>query len=964
MKFKEITKALSAYGININSRLFDGEFQISGITDNSEKCKSGFIFVCIRGHRFDGHDIAHQMLSDAEAFCVVCDHDLGLKRQIIVPDTRDFYGKLCAVWFDSPEKKMYLTAVTGTNGKTTTTSLIAQTLAAGGKKIGIIGTTGAYIIRYDDEKKVPAPDNTTPFAYELFELLATFANSNVDVVVMEVSSFALEQGRIGPIVFDVSVFTNLTQDHLDYHETMENYYQAKLRLFADHTKVSIINADDSYGARMVKEVTEKTGGKNVYAYGSSKNCHILMDGFKLEADSSHFRMEAGGQFFMVSTNLVGEYNIYNAGAAIAVCNTLGMGIVAIIRAMAKVHGVMGRCEVIPCNRGFSIICDYAHTPDALVQVCNSLKKTAKKRLIVLFGCGGNRDKEKRPLMGAAVQKIADVAIVTSDNPRDEDPEEIIDQIISGMDSSKPIIRIADRKSAINHAISICKAGDVLLLAGKGHETYQILADGFTIPFDERKVCADMLLRYSAPLPREGGEGKMRLSELADVVNGSIRDVKELLREFSYTDIFTDTRTPKRHGLYVALKGENFDGYDFIPQATDAGALASVTERIYTGYPCFVVKSSKQALLDIAKTYRKKYKLPIIGITGSVGKTTTKEMTALALSASKSVFYTEGNQNNEIGVPKALLGINSSHTAAVIEMGMNHAGEISRLSNAVIPDICVITNIGYNHIEFFDSTEDILRAKLEILDGAVKNAPLLINGSDKLLATARKYVSRNHKIITFGISDDNEFNYNASDILPSPQCTKFRITKGNEIISEVELFIPGYHNILNALAAVAVADLLGADPAVAGQMLDCYQPLPMRSHIEKRGLNTIIVDCYNASPSSMEASLKMLASMPLKAGGRRVAVLGDMLETGEHARELHERVGEMVVENGIDLLVCYGNDSKYISQKADELGMHSGYSADKNVVKNFLKFKLKPDDIILFKASRGMHLETLIDEFFS
>jgi murE/murF fusion protein len=964
MKFKEIIKALIPYGVNLSSRHFDGEFQISGITDNSKKCKSGFIFVCIRGKNFDGHDVADDMLTFAEAFCVVCDHDLGLKRQIIVPNTRDFYGKLCAVWFDSPEKKLRLAAVTGTNGKTTTASLITQVLAAGGKKIGLIGTTGAFVVRYDDEKKVPAPENTTPFAYELFELLAYFYDQNVEIVVMEVSSFAVEQGRIGPIVFDVSIFTNLTQDHLDYHETMENYYQAKLKLFTEHTKVSIINADDSYGARMIKDIADKTDSKNVYAYGMSDGCHILIDGVKLEPDGTHFRMEAGGKFFLVTTGLVGEYNVYNAGAAIAACNTLGMGIVAIIRAVSRVHGVMGRCEIIPCKRGFSIICDYAHTPDALIQVCKSLKKTSSKRLIVLFGCGGNRDKEKRPLMGQAVQKYADIAIVTSDNPRDEDPDVIIDQIISGMDNSKSIVRIIDRKSAINHAISICRAGDVLLLAGKGHETYQIFANSFTIPFDERKICADMLARYSAPLPRDGSEGKMRLSELADVVNGSTREVKELLREFQYSDIFTDSRIPKRSGLYIALKGANYDGYDFIPAATQAGALASITERIFTGYPCIIVKNSKQTFLEIAKTYRKKFSLPVIAITGSVGKTSTKEMIALALSASKSVYKTEGNFNNVIGVPKTLLGINSSHTAAVIEIGMNHAGEISRLTKAVCPDICVITNIGYNHIEFFGSIENILQAKLEILDGAAKNAPLLINGNDKLLMTAKDYVKRSHKIYTFGLSDENEFDYNAVDILCSPACTKFRITKDEKMISEVEIFIPGEHNILNALASVAVCDLIGSDPAVAGQMLDCYQPLPMRSHIERRGVNTIIVDCYNASPSSMEASLKMLASMPVKTGARRIAVLGDMLETGEHAKELHEKVGEMVVENGIDLLVCYGNDSKYIAQKADELGMHSGYSADKNVVKNFLKFKLKPEDIILFKASRGMHLETLIDEFFA
>jgi UDP-N-acetylmuramoyl-tripeptide--D-alanyl-D-alanine ligase len=568
-------------------------------------------------------------------------------------------------------------------------------------------------------------------------------------------------------------------------------------------------------------------------------------------------------------------------------------------------------------------------------------------------------------MGKAAEEHADIIIVTSDNPRDEDPEMIIDQITDGMDSTKQIIRIPDRKAAINYGISICKKGDLLLLAGKGHETYQILADGLTVPFDERKICADMLSRYTAPLPKIGGEGKMRLSELTDVVNGSTRELSEIMREFPLDSVFTDTRTPKPGGIYVALKGENFDGRDFIPAATEAGAIASITERIYQGYPCIVVKNARQALLDIAKSYRKRFSPVTIGITGSVGKTTTKELTAIALSAEKTVFKTEGNYNNEIGVPKSLLSLNSSYTAAVIEMGMNHAGEISRMSAAVRPDICLITNIGHNHIEFFESQEAILEAKLEILDGASKTAPLIINGNDKLLMTAKKSVSEKRKILTYGIPKDGEhFDYEAVDINVTASRTNFRVIKGGNIISEIELYIGGMHNVQNALAAIAVSDVAGVDTAVAGQMLGCYQPLPLRGHIEKRGLNTIIVDCYNASVSSMEAALKMLASMPVKPGARRVAVLGDMLETGSHAVELHERVGEAVVENGIDLLVCYGENAKYIAKKADELGMHSGHSTDPNVVKNFLRFKLKPDDVILFKASRGMQLENLIEEYFA
>ncbi|MDR0903923.1 MAG: UDP-N-acetylmuramoyl-L-alanyl-D-glutamate--2,6-diaminopimelate ligase [Ruminococcus sp.] len=965
MKFSDILKALQNYGVNIHPKRFDANFQVTGITDNSKLCKKGFIFVCIRGRKFDGHAEAAKML-ESGAFAVVTDHDLGLSHQIIVPDTREFYGILCAVWFDSPDRRMKFIGVTGTNGKTTTTSLIAQILAYGGKTVGLIGTTGTFIFEGSEERKIPAPENTTPLAFELFEILARMWEEKVTVVVMEVSSFALDQSRIGPIIFDVSVFTNLTQDHLDYHETMESYYQAKLKLFMEHSRVSLINVNDNFGVRMYAELLkDKPQGSEVFAYGTAKNCQILIEAAKLEPTGTRFRMEAGGTFFIVTTNLVGEYNVFNAAAAIAAANSIGMGIVAVVKAISRAHGVTGRCEVIPCNRGFNIICDYAHTPDALSQVCRSLKKAVEGRFILLFGCGGNRDAAKRPLMGKAAEEFADVIVVTSDNPRDEDPELIIDQILDGMESSKQIIRIPDRRAAINYAISICKKGDLLLLAGKGHETYQILADGLTVPFDERKICADMLSRYTAPLPKPGGEGMMRLSELADCVNGSTRELSELTREFPFDSIFTDTRLPKYGGVYFALRGDNFDGRDFIPAATEVGAIASVTDRIYQGYPCIIVKNAKQALLDVAKYYRKRFSPITVAITGSVGKTTTKEMTALALSAEKTIFKTEGNYNNEIGVPKSLLNLNSSHTAAVVEMGMNHKGEISRMSGAVRPDICLITNIGFNHIEFFESQEDILDAKLEILDGAPKTAPLIINGNDKLLMTAKKSVSQKRKILTYGIPAEGEhFDYEAADIVVTAARTNFRVIKAGNIISDIELYMGGGHNVLNALAAIAVADAAGVDTAVAGQMLGCYQPLPLRGHIEKRGLNTVIVDCYNASVSSMEAALKMLADFPVKAGARRVAVLGDMLETGEHAKALHERVGEAVVENGIDLLVCYGVNAKHIANKADELGMHSGHSTDPNVIKNFLRFKLKPDDVILFKASRGMHLENLIEEYFS
>jgi UDP-N-acetylmuramoyl-tripeptide--D-alanyl-D-alanine ligase len=337
----------------------------------------------------------------------------------------------------------------------------------------------------------------------------------------------------------------------------------------------------------------------------------------------------------------------------------------------------------------------------------------------------------------------------------------------------------------------------------------------------------------------------------------------------------------------------------------------------------------------------------------VGKTTTKEMTSLALLSKFSVLKTPGNHNNEIGVPLSLLKLNSTVTAAVIEMGMSHKGEISRISRAAAPNVCVITNIGYSHIENFETIDDILDAKLEILDGADRSAPLVINADDKLLLAVRERINAKRQIITFGI-DNEDADYRAVDIKNFPDRTQFQIKKGSEYISDVVIYTKGQHNVADAVCAVAVA----------GEFLSAYQPQGLRQHIAKRGGHIIIADCYNASPASMESALQMLSLTEVPTGGRRVAVLGDMLELGERSEELHNAVGEAVVRSGIDLLVCYGEKAKFIAKRADELGMHSGYSTDKQVIKNFLKYKLKPGDAVLFKASRGMQMEQIIEEFYS
>jgi UDP-N-acetylmuramyl-tripeptide synthetase/UDP-N-acetylmuramoyl-tripeptide--D-alanyl-D-alanine ligase len=956
MKFSEITNLLKKKYPDVDFSAFPADKNIAGITDNTERCAKDFIFVCIKGDRFDGHSAASRMLTDAEAFCVVTERNLGLPGQIIVKNTRDFYGDLCAAWFGNPQRKMRFAAVTGTNGKTTIASLVSQILMTNRFKVGLIGTTGIYI----DDKLIEDGGKTSPLVYDFYEALSSFAAASVDVVVMEVSSFALAQNRLGPITFDVSVFTNLTQDHLDYHGSMENYFESKKLLFTKYTRTAIINTDDVYGEKLYAGISSEK-----YSYGSGKNASMQISSMELLSNGSKFRFQTGTDLVTVKSGLIGEFNVYNAVAAIGVCTVLGLSISSITSALEKCSGPKGRLEIIPSNRGFTVLCDYAHTPDALDNVLRTIKKTLPKggRLICVFGCGGDRDKGKRPQMGAVSEKYADISVVTSDNPRNENPDIIIDEICTGMGYDSIIFRITDRKTAIRFALTEARPLDTVILAGKGHETYQIFANNMTVPFDERKIVAGILSDFKAPPFDENKKVALSLGEIVQVTDGKPKNFTKHNLTFTASDIYTDTRNGVKGGVYLALRGENFDGNDFVETAIKDGALFAVAEHSHATAPCVVVKNTRRALMDIAAENRSKFKPIVVGITGSVGKTTTKEMTALALMSRHSVFKTQGNHNNEIGVPLALLKLNESATAAVIEMGMSHKGEISRISRAVRPTVCVITNIGYAHIENFEAIEDILAAKLEILDGAVKGAPLVVNADDKLLRTVRDYVSPKTPIYTFGIENENA-DYRAVEITSFPDRTQFQIKKGGEFISDAVIYTKGQHNISDAVCAVAVADICGVPPAAAGEFLSAYQPQGLRQHIEKRGGHIIIADCYNASPASMESALQMLSETEVPTGGRRVAVLGDMLELGDRSEELHKAVGEAVVRYGIDLLVCYGEKAKFIAKRADELGMHSGCSTEKKVIKNFLKYKLKPGDVVLFKASRGMQMEQIIEEFYA
>lgn len=464
------------------------------IAYDSRKVVSGAVFVCIRGESFDGHKfIADAVKNGASAIiadneCAVNDLKLEIP-YVLVPDSRTALPVIANRLFDYPSKKLKLTGITGTKGKTTTTFLVNAILKQSGLRTGVIGTMGTWI------KDVPVPSSrTTPESVDLQQLFADMIAEGVSAVSMEVSSHALVKHRTAGCEFDTAVFTNLTHDHLDFHNTLDEYFLAKLILFKQYPLASskpftaVINIDDPRGA----VVCANTAGR-IITYGITNSADIMATNIIASANCVAFDVSSPHGDFHINLNLGGMFNVYNSLAAIGTAFSYGIEIDDIIAGLQSVSAVDGRFEAVKCGQDFDVIVDYAHTPDSLINILRAAKEIARGRLIVVFGCGGNRDKAKRPIMGNIASEMADICIITSDNPRKEDPDVIIAEIISGIkeDSCHHVETISDRLSAIRHAVEIARPGDMLVIAGKGHETYQEFAD-HTIHFDDREIVREIL----------------------------------------------------------------------------------------------------------------------------------------------------------------------------------------------------------------------------------------------------------------------------------------------------------------------------------------------------------------------------------------------------------------------------------------------------------------------------------------
>ena len=481
---KDIISTLDVQQVQGNQNV-----SIQDITADSRAVKPNSLFIALDGATVDGHNYIDKAVA-AGAVAVIVSKPVTVPADvcvITVDDTRQAMMVCVPYFFDYPANRMRMVGVTGTNGKTTTTHMIRHILKAQGHKVGVIGTV--HIMIGDTSYPI---HNTTPDVVDLQHILHQMVQENVEYCVMEVSSHALALGRVSGVEFDTAVFTNLTQDHLDFHKTFENYLAAKCKLFEQvsapnqvkDNKGAVINIDDSYGYRVMEKTTAPTITYSTLGKGTLNASDVHMS-----TKNSQYTVNYKGESYPVSMNTTGLFNVYNTLAAIGACLQEGISMEAIDTALKTFSSVPGRFELIEEGQDFAVVVDYAHTPDGLQNILETAKAIKENRIIIVFGCGGDRDATKRPIMGRIAAEYGDKIYVTSDNPRTEDPVQIVKDVEVGV---KEALRegtsyevIVDRREAINHAIHDAKAGDIVIIAGKGHENYQILKNE-TIHFDDRE----------------------------------------------------------------------------------------------------------------------------------------------------------------------------------------------------------------------------------------------------------------------------------------------------------------------------------------------------------------------------------------------------------------------------------------------------------------------------------------------
>ena len=842
---------------------------ISGLSTNSKKVKKDYIFFAIKGNKFNGENFIKDAIKKG-ASVIVCSKSCKFTDKKIpiikTNNLRYFLSELASKYYKLKPKNII--AVTGTNGKTSVADIFYQLLTLNNIPAATIGTLG---IKYNG--KIIKTNLTSPDTITLHKNLYILKKKKINNVIIEASSHGLDQKRLHHINFKGAVFTNFSQDHLDYHKNMKSYLNAKLVLFKEilNNKSTIISDKEIKQFNLLKKIVKK---KKIKLLDISKETNKIKK---------------------INTKLNSDFKTKNLAMAIEATKLIGLKEKLIYGVIKKIQDVNGRLELVKkYSNGIKVFIDYAHTPDALLKTLESLKSTYGKNISLVFGCGGDRDQKKRPLMARIANKNCKKIYITDDNPRNESPKKIRNNLLKYIKKNKAF-NIGNRKLAIKKAIQNADPQEIILIAGKGHEEQQVYKNKI-IKISDRKIVKKINIK-SKILNKK----KLNFFENKQILSDILRRTKQV--EFS--GLCIDTRTLKKNNLFLAIKGKKNDGNQFIYDALKKGAGCVITSSSLkkNNKKIFIVKNSISFLKHFATLKREKSSAKIIAVTGSAGKTSLKNLIHDLLQYYGKTYSSPRSFNNHLGVPISLSNLSFDDKFGIFEAGMSRAGEIRKLTRLIKPHIGIITNIGEAHLENFKNIFEIANAKSEIIENIQPEGTVILNRDDKffnfLFKKAKAYKL---KITTFGA--DKKADICLKKIIKKNNKTSIVVNFDNQnIVLEIKDI-----NIYNVLSSLAVLKELKFD------IFKIKNKLKYLESPEGRGKKYFITrynkkfklidESYNANPLSVKNAINKLNSIK-KNKFKKYLILGDMLELGSRSKKYHEELSKVINNSDIDKVFIKG-----------------------------------------------------------
>ena len=890
---------------------------ITGLSNNSKEIKKNYIFFAIKGVKVNGENYISEAIKKG-ASVIVCSKSCSYQNNNITliktRDIRNLLSEMCAKFYNNKPKN--IVAVTGTNGKTSVADLFFQLFRINKLPAASIGTLG---VKYNN--KVIKTHLTSPDTISIHKHLFFLKKKGVDNVIIEASSHGLDQKRLHHLNIKTAIFTNFSQDHLDYHKTMKNYLNAKLILFREilNKNSQIICDKETAQFKKLKQLSKVK---------------------KLRINEISYEIKKIYNFYNSSY----DYKIKNLAMAILAAKSCGLKDKFLYPAIKHLKDVTGRQELVrKYTNNIKVFIDFAHTPDALLKTLYSLKNNHGNNLSLVFGCGGERDKKKRPMMAKIADKFCKKIYITDDNPRNENPEKIRNEISKFIEKNKSF-KIGNRALAIKTAIKNSEPNEVILIAGKGHEEKQIYKNKI-IKISDKKIVKNIKIKKKFL-----SNNHLNVLQNKFLLNKTIN--KKLT--FQFNGISIDSRLLKKDNLFLTIKGKKTDGKKFIKNAIKKGAKCIVTSSNIKVYKKKIikVKNTIQFLKQFAYLKRKYTSAKIISVTGSAGKTSLKDLLKNILRNFGNTYASPKSYNNQLGVPISLANMGYNDKFGIFEVGMSKSGEIRKLSKLIKPQIGIITNIGEAHLENFNNISGIAKAKSEIFENIEAGGTIILNRDDKFFNfLSKKAKFYNLKVLTFG-------KHKGSDV-------RLKKIKKNRNLSRLFInfdkrsinFEIRDLNIYNVLASIAVLKELKINFDKIKSKFIRFEPSAGRGRqheiIRYKKKFRLIDESYNANPLSVKNSIKRLNSIKKKKF-KKYLILGDMLELGNKSKKLHKDLSKVINNSDIDKVFVKGKKTifTYKHLNKDKRGNILQNDEDIDLI---LRKILSNNDYLLIKGSNATGL---------